>query len=323
MEAAAMTAWTERDIPDLRGRTAVVTGANSGLGYQTAVQLAAHGARVVLACRDPGRGDEAMRRLRAEVPGADAALASLDLADLSSVRSFAAGQLDRDSSVLDILVNNAGVMAIPRRTTADGFEMQLGTNFLGHFALTGLLLPALMRATSARVVTLTSIAALPGRISFDNLQGTRHYNPWLAYCQSKLADLLFALRLADRIEETGLRMISAAAHPGYAATNLQMVAPQMQGNRIAEAVMRTANRVIAQPDDRGALPVLYAATAGDVVNGGFYGPNGLGGIRGTPRRLRPFPSARNRRTAERLWEVAETLTDVRFEALREPAVSRA
>lgn len=311
-----MAAWTERDIPDLRGRTAVVTGANSGLGYQTALQLAAHGARVVLACRDPGRGDDAMRRLRAEVSDADAALAPLDLADLGSVRSFADSQLDHGTSVLDILVNNAGIMAIPRRTTVDGFEMQLGTNFLGHFALTGLLLPALLRAPHPRVVTLSSIGAMPGRISFDNLQGTRRYHPWLAYFQSKLADLLFALSLAERIDAGGRAMISAAAHPGYAATNLQTVAPRMEGNRVVESVMLAGNRLLAQSAARGALPTLYAATAADVVNGGFYGPGGPGGLWGTPRRQKPYPSARNRRTAERLWEVAESLTEVRFDALR-------
>ena len=310
-----MTAWTERDIPDLGGRTAVVTGANSGLGYQTSRQLAAHGARVVLACRDRGRGEDAIRRLRAEVPGAEVELAGLDLADLASIRGFAAAYRNGGSHVLDILVNNAGIMAIPRRTTSDGFEMQLGTNFLGHFALTGLLLPALLAGDRSRVVTLSSIAALPGRISFDNLQGTRRYQRWLAYCQSKLADLLFALELARRIDRAGLRLISAAAHPGYAATNLQTAAPRMEGNRIAEVVMAAANRVLAQSDRQGALPSLYAATAPEVVNGGFYGPDGLGGMRGTPRRLQPFPSARNPQTARRLWAVAESLTGVGFDAL--------
>jgi NAD(P)-dependent dehydrogenase (short-subunit alcohol dehydrogenase family) len=311
-----MAAWTERDIPDLSGRTAVVTGANSGLGYQTSRQLAAHGARVVLACRDRGRGEDALRRLSAELPDAQLELAALDLADLSSVRRFAAELFDTGPAVLDILVNNAGIMAIPRRTTADGFEMQLGTNFLGHFALTGLLLPALLRGSRARVVTLTSLVAVPGRISFDNLQGTRRYQRWVAYSQSKLADLLFALQLAERIDAAGLDMISAAAHPGYAATNLQTAGPRMEGNRIAETVMLAANRVLAQSDSRGALPSLYAATAPDVVNGGFYGPNGPGGARGTPRRLRPFHSARNRGTAQRLWDVAESLTGVQFDGLR-------
>ena len=311
-----MAGWTERDIPDLGGRTAVVTGANSGLGYQTSLQLAAHGATVVLACRDRGRGEDALARIRAEVPAADVELAELDLADLASVRRFAATRLERSPAVLDILVNNAGIMAIPRRTTADGFEMQLGTNFLGHFALTGLLLPALLAGTRPRVVTLSSIAALPGRIRFDNLEGTRHYQRWLAYSQSKLADLLFALELAERIDTAGIDLLSAAAHPGYAATNLQTAAPRMEGNRIAELVMSAANRVLAQSDSRGALPSLYAATAPDVVNGGFYGPDGPFGLRGTPRRQRPFHAARDRSTARRLWDVAESLTGVAFDSLR-------
>lgn len=210
-----MRGWTADDIPDMAGRRAIVTGANSGIGYHTALQLARHGASVVLACRSAERGLRAFERVKAAAPDAAITLGSLDLADLSSVRRFAAEQQEP----LDILVNNAGVMAIPRRTTADGFEMQFGTNHLGHFALTGLLLPALQAAPSPRVVTVTSGVAWTGRLRFDDLQGERGYRRWAAYGQAKLANLLFAKELDRRV--SGLT--SVAAHPGYAATNLQVI----------------------------------------------------------------------------------------------------
>jgi NAD(P)-dependent dehydrogenase (short-subunit alcohol dehydrogenase family) len=210
--------WTAKDIPDLSGRRAVVTGANSGLGLQIALELARHGALVTMAVRDTGRGDEAAARIRDEAPDAEVAVARLDLADLSSVREFAATW----SGGVDLLVNNAGVMALPRRTTKDGFEMHIGTNHLGHFALTGLMLPHLLEGGASRVVTMSSGAHTYGRIRFSNLQGERHYQRWLAYGQSKLANLLFAFGLARKAASADADLTSAAAHPGYAATNLQM-----------------------------------------------------------------------------------------------------
>ena len=288
--------WTAADIPDQAGRQAVVTGANSGLGLQIALELARNGARVTMAVRNAEKGESAVARIKQEVPAADVELASLDLADLGSVRSFAAGREDP----IDVLVNNAGVMALPRRLTKDGFEMQLGTNHLGHFALTGLLLPKLR---AARVVTISSGAHLYGRIRFDNLQGERHYQRWLAYGQSKLANLLFAFELARK----DLDLTSAAAHPGYAATNLQL-----QGNALSRRMWGVANKVFAQSDAQGALPALYAATMPEVCNGDYFGPDGTGGTRGHPTRSHAAGKARDPELGARLWAVSEELTGVSY-----------
>src|SRR5271167_2998976 len=228
-----MARWTTDDIPPLAGRIAVVTGANSGLGFETALALARAGARVVLACRDEAKGGDALDRIRQAVPAADVRLDRLDLADLASVREFAA-DFSAGHGGLDLLLNNAGVMAIPRRETADGFEMQFGTNHLGHFALTGLLLDRLLARPGARVVTVSSTAAMIGRIRFDDLQGSRRYGKWTAYGQAKLANQLFALELDRRATDCGVDLVSVAAHPGYAATNLQAVGPRMSGSRIME-----------------------------------------------------------------------------------------
>jgi NAD(P)-dependent dehydrogenase (short-subunit alcohol dehydrogenase family) len=296
--------WSAADIPDLTGRRAIVTGANSGLGYQTALELARHGASVLLACRDAGRGEAAVDRLRTALPSAKVTLAQLDLADLKSIRSFAAAEA---STPLDILVNNAGIMAVPHRKTAGGFELQFGTNHLGHFALTGLLLPALLAADAPRVVTVTSTLAWAGRINFADLQSERRYNRWTAYSQSKLANLLFAKELDRRF--TGVTSI--AAHPGYAATNLQQVGPQMAGDRRAERVFALGNKVVAQSDAAGSLPSLYAATSAAARGGVCYGPLFFQ-FRGRPVRVWTPPAAANTTTARRLWEVSEELTGVSY-----------
>jgi NAD(P)-dependent dehydrogenase (short-subunit alcohol dehydrogenase family) len=309
--------WTAADIPDLAGRTAVVTGANSGLGYRTSLELARHRALVVLACRSTARGAEARDRLVAAVPHALVELASLDLADLGSVRRFAE-LFSVAHSGLDILVNNAGVMAIPLRRTPEGFEMQFGTNHLGPFALTGLLLPRLLARPGARVVTVSSNAAKAGRIDFDNLGAEQRYRPWSAYGQSKLANLLFSLELQRRAEAAGVDLVSVAAHPGYAATNLQAVGPQMSGSRLSALAMAIGNRLIAQSDAMGALPQLYAATAPDVSGGDYIGPGGLFGQRGYPTLAALPPAATDREAARRLWEVSEQLTGVRYDALIPP-----
>jgi len=299
-----MTDWTASDVPDQSGRTALVTGANSGLGFATSVGLARAGARVLLACRDTERGEAALARLRAEVPaaaGTSAELVPLDLASLASVRATAAdvaGRIDR----LDALVCNAGVMAVPRRTTADGFEMQLGTNHLGHFALTGLLLPLLRVSAEPRVVVVASEAAKIGRIRFDDLMGERHYFRWTAYGQSKLANLLFARELGHRASD----LTVACAHPGYAATNLQ-TAPGIPGR-----IMALGNRVVAQSEADGALPQLYAVSMPDVVSGDYYGPSRLFGMRGSPHKVSAPPAAKDDHVAARLWTVSEDLTDVRY-----------
>jgi NAD(P)-dependent dehydrogenase (short-subunit alcohol dehydrogenase family) len=305
--------WSAADIPDLAGRTAVVTGANSGLGYHTALELARHGAQVVLACRDQGRGAQALDRLTAEVPDANARLAALDLADLGSVRRFAGSAAVPHA--LDLLVNNAGVMALPRRQTADGFEMQFGTNHLGHFALTGLLLSRLLARPGARVVTVSSTAAQLGRIDFDDLNAERHYRGWQVYCQSKLANLLFTLELQRRAAVARVDLVSVAAHPGYAATNLQATGPRMAGRRLPELVMTVTNRLFAQSAAMGALPTLYAATEPAVAGGSYLGPAGPFQQRGHPRLVSMGRAATDPDTARRLWEVSEALTEVRYPAL--------
>src|SRR5215213_11890922 len=247
--------WDAGDIPDQTGRIAVVTGANSGLGLVAARELARHGALVVMACRNLDKGRAAQAEVAATASGPKPELESLDLASLSSVRSFAE-RFQRSHEHLDLLINNAGVMAPPRRRTADGFELQFGTNHLGHFALTNLLLPLMEGREDARVVTLSSNAHKLGRIAFDNLNGERRYFRWNAYNQSKLANLLFALELDRRLRAAGSTVKSLAAHPGYAATNLQSAGPPL----FDRLVMVASNALIAQSDEMGALPTLYAAT---------------------------------------------------------------
>jgi NAD(P)-dependent dehydrogenase (short-subunit alcohol dehydrogenase family) len=296
-----MKKWTAAEIPDQKGKTAVVTGANSGLGFHTALQLCRAGAHVVVTARDKGKGAAAIRRLRAEVPGADAEFGVVDLADLSSVRRFSAEILDRMRS-LDVLVNNAGVMGVPQRlTTADGFELQFGTNHLGHFALTGLLLPALLARPGARVVTVSSLAHSQGRIRFDDIQGERVYDPWTAYAQSKLANLLFALELDRRARSHAVSLASVAAHPGVSATNLQTAGPRLGHSGFLTRGRLLLLRLIGQNAARGALPSVYAATAPEVVGGGFYGPAGPGQIRGDPIGVTPAPGALDQGVALRQW----------------------
>ncbi len=309
-----MTAWTTDDIPDLSGRTAVVTGANSGLGFESALALARAGAEVVLACRDQTKGADALDRITGSVPSATVELASLDLADLSSIRAFATGFADRHPG-LDLLLNNAGVMAIPRRETADGFEMQFGTNHLGHFALTGLLLDALLARPGARVVTVSSSAAQMGRMHFDDLQGTKKYGKWTAYAQAKLANQLFTLELDRRASRRNADLFSVAAHPGYAATNLQSVGPQMSGSSLMERFTDLGNSLIGQSPAGGALPSLYAATAPGVSGAQYFGPDGFMALRGAPKRVSFVKQAQDPVAARRLWMVSEELTGVRYDAI--------
>jgi NAD(P)-dependent dehydrogenase (short-subunit alcohol dehydrogenase family) len=298
--------WTAADIPDQNGRVAIVTGANSGLGLVTARELARAGARVVMACRNEDKGREAVRAVRVRAPGAAVALEALDLASLDSVRSFAERVRERLPG-LDLLINNAGVMAPPRRETADGFELQFGTNHLGHFALTGLLLDMLEGREDARVVTLSSGAHRSGRIAFDNLGGERHYFRWRAYGQSKLANLMFALELDRRLRAAGSSIKSLAAHPGWAATNLQTSGPP----KLDALLMALPNRFYAQSDEMGALPALYAATEPGLEGGLYIGPDGLGEGRGHPTRVSPSKAARDESVARMLWEVSEEMTGVK------------
>ncbi len=309
-----MPAWTTADIPDLSERTAVVTGANSGLGFETALALARSGAQVILACRNPTKGAGALDRIKEVVPDARVELRALDLADLEAVRRFADGVVS-DPGSLDLLVNNAGVMAIPRHESVDGFEMQLGTNHLGHFALTGLLLDALLARHGARVVTVSSQVATAGRIRFDDLQSTRRYGKWRAYSQAKLANQLFMLELDRRVRSRGVDLVSVGAHPGYAATNLQGVGPRMSGSGFTEKITDLGNSLFAQSAAAGALPSLYASTAPDVRGGQYFGPDRLFHMRGHPVAVPIVRAARDDATARRLWDVSVQLTGVRFEAL--------
>ena len=299
-------AWDAERIPDQSGRIAVVTGANSGLGLVTARELARRGALVVLACRNMEKGKAALTEVTAAASGPTPELTQLDLASLSSVQSFAEG-FGAAHDGLDLLINNAGVMAAPRRFTEDGFELHLGTNHLGHFALTNRLLPHMEGREDARVVTLSSNAHKTVRhIAFDNLNGERRYFRWNAYGQSKLANLLFALELDRRLRARGSTVKSLAAHPGYAATNLQSAAAPL----VDRLVMKVGNAVVAQDDEMGALPVLYAATEPGLEGSTYVGPDGVGAHHGHPTIVRPNRVARDEESARRLWEVSAEVTGV-------------
>jgi NAD(P)-dependent dehydrogenase (short-subunit alcohol dehydrogenase family) len=290
-----MSKWKATDLPSLDGRTFVVTGANSGIGLVAARELSRAGARVVLAVRNPAKGEEAVAAI-----GGRAEVRELDLTDLASVRAFADGW----DGELDVLINNAGVMATPEGRTADGFELQIGTNHLGHFALTNLLLPRI----SDRVVTVSSGAHRMGSIDLDDLNWERReYKRWPAYGQSKLANLLFTSELQRRLSEAGSSVRATAAHPGYAATNLQ----SRTGSRLQNAGMWITNRVIAQSDDKGALPTLFAATQ-DLPGDSYIGPDGFQEQRGHPTPVGRSAAARDAGVARRLWELSEELTGVRF-----------
>jgi NAD(P)-dependent dehydrogenase (short-subunit alcohol dehydrogenase family) len=306
---------TDISIPSQAGRLAVVTGANSGIGYGAARRLAAAGAEVIFAVRNLEKGNQAIRELLAEIPGAKLSVEQLDLSSLQSVRDFA-GRLHAAGRPLHLLVNNAGIMTPPRRaTTSDGFELQFGTNHLGHFALTAALLPLLQQARSSRVVTISSGMSHIGSINFDNLQWERSYSPMLAYAQSKLANLLFAIELNRLSLRYGWGILSNAAHPGATHTNLQTTGPTL-GNAHSggSLVMRLSTRLpgIWQEIPQGCLPTLFAATSPLAVGGGYYGPGGFAEMHGAPQAARIPSKARSEQTARRLWEVSEQLTQARF-----------
>ncbi|WP_329547715.1 oxidoreductase [Streptomyces sp. NBC_00554] len=309
-----MTGWNASDIPDQSGRTAVVTGANSGIGYVTARELARKGAQVILACRSEARGNEAGDRLVSEVPGAHVEFVRLDLGDLESVREFVA-TYEHAYDRLDLLINNAGVMALPLGRTADGFETQFGVNHLGHFALTGLLLPALLGTPGARVVTLSSGVHALSNIDITDLNSERQYRRWIAYGRSKTANLLFTHELARRLATIGSEVVAAAAHPGYATTNLQTAGARMEGRKGTERLIEIGNRVFGQSADAGALPTLYAATAPGVQPDSFTGPS-FAMWRGSPAKSWRAGWTLNDLAGERLWEASEELTGVTYDALK-------
>lgn len=308
-----MSKWTAADMPDLKNKVAIVTGANSGLGYHTALELARKGAHVVLACRGREKTEAAMDQIKATVPSAKLEFMALDLADLDSVAAFAKAFKARHRK-LDILCNNAGVMALPLVRTRQGFEMQIGTNHLGHFALTGLLLDVLRATPGARIVNTASLAHTWTKgMDLDDLNwGRRPYKKWDAYGKTKLANLLFTYELQRRLSKAGASVISVAAHPGYAATNLQTAGPAMEKSAIGRIFMQIGNALLAQPAEMGALPQLYAATAPDVRGSDYYGPDRLGGNRGYPKKVGSNSASRNEETARALWAQSEKLTGVRY-----------
>jgi NAD(P)-dependent dehydrogenase (short-subunit alcohol dehydrogenase family) len=302
-----MDRWTAARIKDQSGRSFVVTGANSGLGFETARQLAAHGARVMLTTRSEAKGQAAVDRIKSESPDALVEFRVLDLADLDSVRAFA-GAITGSAIAVDVLVNNAGVMFPPRALTRQGFESQFATNHLGHFALTGLMFATIRRGADARVVTVSSLEHKGGSIHFDDLTGERSYSPRGFYQQSKYANVLFGLELDRRVRAAGIDVRSLLAHPGWAATNLQTSAP----TGTMKQLMKVGNRLLAQSAEVGALSQLYAAVDPAAESGCFYGPGGLGQLRGYPTEVQPAESAKNEETARRLWALSEELTGVTF-----------
>ena len=297
----AKNKWTAEDIPDQSGKVVIVTGANSGIGYEAARALAKKGATVVMACRNLEKGEAAAKAIIDEGPTGQVVLLHLDLADLSSVRRFAdefRARYDR----LDVLVNNGGIMAVPKGKTVDGFEMQIGTNHLGHYALSGLLIEMLKTTQNARVVTVSSYAHVMGKINFDDLNSEKSYQRWSAYGRSKLANVLFGYELQRRLAANGHPPISLVVHPGYAATNLQR----------NTGLFSFANHFFAQSQEMGALPTLYAAVSPKMEGGEYIGPDGLLGQRGYPQVARSSRASHDEAVARRLWEVSEELTGVQF-----------
>ena len=303
--------WTQNNIPDQMGKLVIVTGGNSGIGYEAGLALAGRNARVILAVRDVKKGEDAAQKIHQKYPQSQVTVMPLDLSDLISVRSFAQAFLAK-YDYLNILINNAGVMALPARKTADGFEMQFGTNHLGHFALTGLLLPALKATPNARVVTVSSFVHNSGDIHFDDLQWEKKYDRWGAYAQSKLANLLFAYELQRRLVGAGIDVKSLGCHPGYAATNLQSAGPRMDGSVVSLWMTNLANVLIAQSQTMGALPTLFAAVDSQANGSDYIGPTSLGGMRGYPAKVSSSSKSYDEVAAKRLWSISEGLTGVTY-----------
>ncbi len=301
--------WTQKNIPSQRGKTIIVTG-TGGIGYEDALALSLAGGDVIIAGRNPQKGAQAVSRIKASYSGAQIDFEEVDLSSLDSVAAFA-GRLTKRRDRIDVLINNAGVMTPPtRQISIDGFELQFATNYLGHFALTARLLPLLQRAPQPRVVSVSSVAARGGRIDFDDLQAERDYKPMPVYSQSKLACLMFALELQRRSDDMGWGIDSIAAHPGVSRTDLLHNAP---GRFSALGLIRTYMWFLFQPAARGALPTLYAATDPSARAGAYYGPDGLGEIRGLPAAAKVPEAANDLDAASKLWEVSERLSDIRFD----------
>lgn len=311
-----MARWTVDNMPDQSGHIVIVTGANSGIGYETALVLAKKGAHVIMACRNLEKAQIAFEAIRRHVPSASIEMMKLDLSSLDSVRAFSDEFLAAHNR-LDLLINNAGVMAIPKRETVDGFEMQFAVNHLGHFALTGRLLEILLQTPASRIVNVSSGASFYGTIDFDDLQHEKSYSRYQAYGQSKLANLLFTYELQCHLDDIGSDTMALSAHPGYAKTNLQENATQQSNATIEGWLYRIFGSIFSQSAAMGALPQLYAATSPDVEKGGFYGPSFLH-MRGYPKLITGSSKASDSDAAKRLWQISEELTDVTY-SFPEPA----
>lgn len=298
-----MSEYANFTVPDQTGRTAIVTGANAGLGFEVSKALAARNARVIMACRSPDRGEQARRQILEQTPAGTLQVEQLDVSSLASVRAFVE-RLSPEIATLDLLINNAGIMAVPKSASADGYEMQFATNHLGHFLLTGLLLPKLGATSGSRVVAVSSLAARSGQIDFDDLQGEKKYNQWKAYNQSKLANLIFGIELQRRLTRSGSATIAAIAHPGGSSTNLFSTPGAGLVKRIVTSIIEP---LFFQSAEAGAQPLLFAATSPDTVPGGYYGPAKMYEMKGPPAKARIPEQAEDAETARRLWEVSETL----------------
>lgn len=303
--------WSVSNIPGVSGKIAIVTGANSGTGYEVSKILASKGVQVILACRSIEKAESAAVKIREEYADALLKVMQLDLSDLSSIRAFSKEFL-KDYTSLDILCNNAGVMQTPNLKTKDGFELQFGTNHLGHFALTGLLLEPLLKTKCSRIVTVSSGMHMTGKINFDDLMQEKKYSRSSAYAQSKLSNLLFTYELQRLLEKNNQTTISVGAHPGYASTNLQYAGPGLDGGRFWVWLYKITNNLFAQSVEMGALPILYAATAENVKGGDYIGPGGLAGMRGYPKKVESSKSSHDEEVAKNLWEISSKLTQVQY-----------
>jgi len=310
------SSWTVDQMPDCSDKTVLITGANSGLGFEATKAFAKNGATVIMACRSTDRGKQAATEIQDTIADTGAILhvRQCDLASLDSIESFATG-IEGEYDAIDVLCNNAGVMAIPRQETEDGFEKQLGVNHLGHFALTGHLLYLVVGTEGeSRIVTQSSGAHERGDMNFDDLHCEQSYGKWEAYGQSKLANLLFAYELQRRLEAANITdTISVACHPGYAATNLQYRGPEEEGSKLRMGLMKVANATLGQSAQQGALPMLYASVAPDVQGGDYYGPGGFMNMRGAPEKQSSNEASYDERDAKQLWEKSEELTGVTYD----------
>lgn len=310
-----MSKWTTTNTPDLTGKTIIVTGGNSGLGYESVKALSDKNATVILASRSQARGEKARDEILTAVPHAQIDVLTLDLANLSSIKQFA-DTFKAKYSQLDVLMNNAGIMGIPRKETADGFEMQFGINHLGPFALTGQLIDHLMQTENSRVVTVSSNLHKQGQINMNDLQAKRSYSNWAAYNNSKLANLLFTYELQRRLTAVNAPTISVAAHPGFSSTSIQQGGSNKEASFLQSAFLSIVSLFMAQSASMGALPQLYAATMPDVSGGDYYGPDGRSEMSGYPQKTTSSPTSNDAELAKQLWEASEELTGVAYAALR-------